>query len=206
MNAGLTVSSSDVSRETIDRLKIYEALILNWNPAINLVSKSTLNDLWNRHFLDSLDVYRVAANPGGLWLDMGSGGGFPGAVVAIVAADNEILADVICVEADIRKCEFLRTVSRSTGVPFKVMSRRVEDTPTQNADVISARALTALPKLLEHAHRHMSPEGIAIFPKGESWKEEVEAARRMWHFDLEAVPSSTNPNSAILRIGNIQRV
>lgn len=197
---------SDVSRETIEKLEIYEALIRKWNPVINLVSRSTLEHLWERHFLDSLDVFRSVNGKPETWVDLGSGGGFPGAIVALLAADAGIATKVTCIEADIRKCEFLRNVSRATAVPFKVISRRIEDAPKQDADVVSARALTGLTNLLTHCERHLSPDGIAVLPKGETWKDEVEAARKIWHFDIEAKPSSTNPTSAILRIGNIQRV
>lgn len=195
----------DVSRETIEKLRIYESLVRKWNPVINLVSRNTLDDLWSRHFQDSLDIFNLGNSKNGRWVDLGSGGGFPGAVAAILARDS-METRLTCIESDIRKCEFLRTVARATETPMHILSRRIEDAPPQDASILSARALAPLSKLLAMADRHMSPEGTAIFPKGETWKDEVEQAQRMWQFDLEAIPSSTNPKSAILRIGNIQRV
>jgi len=196
----------DVSRETLDRLAAYEALIKKWNPAINLVARSTLESIWQRHFLDSADVFQVAGVASGHWLDMGTGGGFPGAVVGILAAELAPDLKVTCIESDIRKCEFLRTVARTTGVQIGILSRRIEETPPQNADVVSARALTSVLKLLEYADRHLAKDGQALFQKGEKWQQEIEEARESWAFALETYPSSTNAASAILKIRDIKRV
>jgi len=111
---------------------------------------------------------------------------------------------VTCIESDIRKCEFLRTVARTVQVPLAIISRRIEETPRQNAQIVSARALSNLEKLLDHAQRHLSKTGTAIFLKGETWAQEVETARNKWRFDLDTCPSLTNPASAILKLRNIQ--
>lgn len=195
----------NVSRETIERLEIYEELIRKWNSAINLVAASTVDQIWDRHFLESVQAYDFADANSGKWLDLGSGGGFPGAVVAILAAEADSTIRMTCIESDIRKCEFLRTVSRSTGIPMQVVSRRIEETPPQEASIISARALSSLGKLLQFADRHVAPAGQAVFLKGESWPQEVDNARNDWTFDLETCPSLTNPTSALLKLRNIKR-
>ncbi len=195
----------DVSRETYRRLQTYEALLKKWNRRINLVAASTLNDIWRRHFADSLQLFEFAGAADGLWLDIGSGGGFPGAVVAIAAAERAPGLRVTCIESDIRKCEFLRSVARETGIQLGVLSRRIEDAPPQAARTLSARALGALDRLLGHAEMHLAPDGVALFLKGESWHREIDEARAHWTFDLETADSRTHPGSAILKVRNIAR-
>lgn len=194
-----------VSRETSERLERYEQLLKKWNPAINLVAASTLTDIWTRHFHDSAAAFRVAAAENGRWTDLGSGGGFPGAVVAVLAAELAPNLQVTCVEADVRKAAFLRTLAVDLLIKLNVLSRRIEDTPPQNAQVISARALAPLTKLLGYAERHLGAGGRAVFLKGESWRQEVEEALETWRFSVEDYPSPTNPGSAILVVGDISR-
>lgn len=196
---------ANVSRETAGRLAVYEALVRKWNPVINLVAPSTLDDVWNRHFRDSIQLYDFAQPRAGLWLDLGSGGGFPGAVAAILAAERAPDVRVTCIESDIRKCEFLRTVARETGVRIGVLSRRIEETPPQNAETLSARALSRLDRLLAHAERHLSPDGTALFLKGKSWQDEVAAARETWRFDLATQSSRTQDGAALLKVRNVSR-
>jgi 16S rRNA (guanine527-N7)-methyltransferase len=195
----------DVSRETMERMHVYESLVQKWNTTINLVSRSTLPEIWTRHFQDSADVFDLAQSPSGSWVDMGTGGGFPGAVVAILAFEKAPELRVTCIESDIRKCEFLRTVSRTTGVPLAVLSRRIEECPPQGANVVSARALSTLPNLLGYAARHLKEGGQALFQKGETWERDVDDAREVWDFDLTVHPSKTNSNSAILQLRDIKR-
>ncbi len=199
------LSEMNVSRETLDRLRTYEALIRKWNKAINLVAPSTLDDLWNRHFQDSMSAFAACPINTGQWVDMGSGGGFPGAVVGIIAADIAPDIKVTCIETDQRKAAFLKTLSIETGVPINVLTQRIEDTPAQNADILSARALAPLNKLLGYAETHLSANGTAIFLKGATWRQEVKEALETFRFTVENKPSPTNPGSAILVIGDISR-
>ncbi|TMV83054.1 16S rRNA (guanine(527)-N(7))-methyltransferase RsmG [Thioclava sp. BHET1] len=203
---GARFGAQDVSRETMERLEHYAALLRKWNPAINLVSKSTLEELWTRHFLDSAQIYDHCPEGAQHWVDLGSGGGFPGLVIAILAAENRPGLRVTLVESDIRKATFLRTVARETKVSVQVLSDRIEHLPPLSADVLSARALAALPQLLEYAARHMAADGLALFPKGATHAEELDAARKIWTFSCNALASQTDPRSVILAIGGLAHV
>ena len=195
----------DVSRETLERLTAYVALIEKWNKRINLISKSTVGDIWHRHILDSVQVWGAVDGPFVHWADLGSGGGLPGIVVAILASEQGG-AKVTLVEADQRKASFLRAALRETGAKAEVLAQRIDEVPCLNADIMSARALAPLERLLEFCDCHLAPGGTAVFPKGARANEELEEARQTWSFDCEALPSATDDAAVILRIGEIQRV
>lgn len=201
--SGAGALRADVPRETIERLEIYAGLLGKWNPKINIVAPSTLNDLWTRHIADSLQLASLAPT-GAKWADLGSGGGFPGLVVAIAHAATPGFSMTL-VESDQRKATFLRTVIRETGITAKVVADRIEKTAPLQADVLSARALAPLDVLLGFTARHRTTDGIALFPKGETWEREVEEAEANWRFRYEALPSTTNPASVILKIGEFSR-
>lgn len=195
-----------VSRETIDRLVAYEHLLKKWNPAINLVSKSTLDQVWERHFADSAQVFALKPDDCRSWLDIGSGGGFPGLVVAILAQEKAPELRVALMESDLRKSAFLSTVARELSLAVEVIAARVEETPPHAADVLSARALAALPMLLGFADRHLKQGGTALFLKGARWQDEVAAASSQWLFQCEHHISSTDPQAAVLKIEGIKHV
>ncbi|MDE4275328.1 16S rRNA (guanine(527)-N(7))-methyltransferase RsmG [Phaeobacter gallaeciensis] len=195
----------NVSRETLDRLKIFEQVLLKWNPKINLVSRNSLDDLWTRHIIDSVQVFRCVSPPNH-WVDMGSGGGLPGVIVAIMAAEESPDTKVTLIESDQRKSAFLRTAARECGAKLTVISKRIEQADPQNADVLSARALADLSLLLEFSERHLSPTGTALFPKGANWKKEVDNARQRWRFDFEPITSLTEPDAVVLKIEGVARV
>ncbi len=207
MSAGRAAfeAAFSVSHETMARFDIYEKLIQKWNTTINLISAKTTDEIWTRHFHDSAAVLAARGNRTGRWVDLGSGGGFPGAVVAILAAEKAPEIAVTCIETDLRKATFLRTLGQAIGVPIQVLSRRIEECPRQDAAVLSARALAPLSKLLAYAETHLAPSGIALFQKGETWRGEVEEALETFRFSVENKPSPTNPGSAILVIGDISR-
>jgi len=196
---------ADVSRETTERLETFCHVLKKWNPRINLVSKSSLDDLWNRHILDSIQVSQAMTNFEH-WVDIGSGGGFPGLVVAILAAEGGNSRRVTLVESDQRKAAFLRTAARDCGVSVEVLAERIEAVDPFGADVLSARALADLTTLLSYTDRHLAQGGTALFPKGVSWQKEVEDARREWSFDLDPITSKTEAGAAILKIRSISRV
>jgi 16S rRNA (guanine527-N7)-methyltransferase len=196
----------DVSRETAERLSLYADLLRAWNPKINLVSRETLADLETRHFADSAQLLEFAPAHSTTWADLGSGGGFPGLVIAILAADRRPALHVTLVESDQRKAVFLRTVAQRAGVSVTVLADRIENIPPLGTDVLSARALAPLAILLDHANRHLRPGGTALFPKGATWRAEVDEALERWRFRCETLPSVTSTDGAILRIGDIHRV
>lgn len=195
----------NVSRETMGRLKTLDALVRKWTPKINLVSKSSLSQIWTRHILDSIQVYRSVSGKGH-WVDLGSGGGFPGLVVAILASEDNPDLQISLVESDQRKSTFLRTAIRETGVNCRVLTGRIEQTDPQQADILSARALTDLSGLLEFCQRHLGAQGVGLFPKGSKWKSEIEAARRNWVFSYDAIESITDAEAVILKVKGISRV
>ncbi|CUI01346.1 16S rRNA (guanine(527)-N(7))-methyltransferase RsmG [Leisingera aquaemixtae] len=205
MNEKRILEELNVSRETLARLEIFEQVIKKWNPKINLVSKSSLELLWSRHIADSVQVFRCVDAPDH-WVDIGSGGGFPGLIVAILAADEAPEMMTTLIESDQRKSAFLRTAARECGAKVTVISKRIEQADPQNAEVLSARALADLSLLLEFAERHLAAGGTALFPKGESWKKEVDNARQRWRFDAEPVKSLTEQEALILKIKGVARV
>jgi 16S rRNA (guanine527-N7)-methyltransferase len=194
----------NVSRETFDKLEAFAELVRKWNPKINLVSKNSLDDLWQRHILDSVQVFELAQGSGH-WVDLGSGGGFPGIVVAILNQEVQNFR-ITMVESDQRKCAFLRTAIRELGLTASVQSERIEKLDGLEADVLSARALADLTQLLDFAELHLYSDGTALFPKGQNWESEDSDAKRVWSYALEAVESKTNPAAAILKIKDIARV
>ncbi|NIZ11812.1 16S rRNA (guanine(527)-N(7))-methyltransferase RsmG [Phaeobacter sp. HF9A] len=197
-------SRYDVSRETLERLQIYVATLEKWNPRINLVSKRSLEDIWTRHILDSVQIYK-AVEPSHSWVDLGSGGGLPGIVVAILAAEASPDTIVTLVESDQRKSAFLRSAARECGIKISVKSERIESIDPLRADVLSARALADLSDLLAYSEQHLASDGTAVFPKGASWKKEVDNARKRWSFDWEGITSVTEPEAVILKIRGVKR-
>lgn len=196
----------DVSRETRERLDIYLDLLRKWSPRINLVSKATLSDAWARHFEDSAQLLGLSSMEDGTWLDMGSGGGFPGLVIAILLEEQAAKRRVVLMESDQRKCAFLRTVIRETAVNAEVITNRIEVAPPAKAVTISARALSNLSELLEFTCRHGTEKTEALFSKGRTWQSELSEARSKWRFKHEVYHSNTDPEAVILRIEEIEHV
>ena len=194
-----------VSRETSDRLEVFASLLAKWNTAINLVAPASIPDLWSRHFMDSAQLLARAPDFG-VWLDIGTGGGFPGLVCAILASESKPGLTFALTDSDQRKCTFLRTVLHKTGVTAAVHATRIEALPPQSAAVISARALAPLDQLLAHAERHLAADGRALFLKGARHEEELAKALENWRFEVQKHHSTTDPSGAILEIGNLQRV
>lgn len=196
----------DVSRETLQRLDTYAGLLEKWNPRINLVSRASLAEVWTRHIADSAQLWALRPENAAVWTDLGSGGGFPGMVIAILAAEVAPDLAVHLVESDTRKCAFLSTVVRECGLSARVHPERIESAHPPPADVVSARALAALPDLLALAEKLRKPEGIFLFPKGETVHNEITDASRSWRLDYRIHPSRTDEKAAIVEIGAFARV
>ena len=195
----------NVSRETLAQLRAFEALVLKWTKKINLVSARDASQIWDRHIVDSVQVFNAAPIEGD-WLDIGSGGGFPGIVAAILALGHRPERKFTLVDSDQRKCAFLRTAVRELKLNAVVIADRVDQLAPFGASVLSARALGDLTSLLHHAERHVASDGIALFPKGENWRKEDEEARKHWSYDLEVLQSETNSDATILKIKELSRV
>lgn len=193
----------DVSREAMLKLGTFLDLVEKWNPKINLVSVASLASAWTRHMLDSAQLLSLVNRPTGVWLDIGSGGGFPGIVVSIIAQESNPDLRVSLVEADRRKAVFLGEAVRKLNLTAKVYCERIENLPPMDAQIISARALAPLESLLPMVSRHLSEGGVALFPKGHSFQMELNAARRNWSMQYEAVPSKTDSDGAILKIWDL---
>lgn len=200
-----TIAGRDVSRETWHRLTVFEMLIRRWNRTINLVSRASLEDLWVRHIEDSAQAFDHCPPHARTWVDLGSGSGLPGIVVAILALERKPDLRVTLVESDLRKATFLRQTVRELSLPTDVLSQRIESLPARRADVVSARALAPLRALLGMADTHLDAGGTAIFLKGERFAEEIADARKDWTFDLEVHPSRLQPHAAILIVRKIKR-
>jgi 16S rRNA (guanine527-N7)-methyltransferase len=201
------LDSLDVSRETIAELEAFRDLVLRWNPHINLIAKSDAASIWNRHILDSVQLMALAptmAQPTA-WLDIGSGGGFPAIVLAILSRTRRPDDRFTLVESDQRKASFLRTVSRELRLGLRVEAARAESLAPEVAGILTARALAPLAELLPLTERHLHSAGLAIFPKGRRAAEEIAAARLDWSFDLALHPSMTDPNGRILCLTHIKR-
>jgi 16S rRNA (guanine527-N7)-methyltransferase len=198
----------NVSRETCARLEAHIALLTRWNARINLVAPATIDTAWTRHVLDSAQLFDFAPALASSWIDLGSGAGFPGLVVAALAAEKAPGLHLTLVESDTRKAAFLATAAREMGLDVTIEPRRIEDLPARPHDVVSARALAPLGRLCTLAHRfsarpaggHADPGTIFLFPKGARLDSELTAATAHWHIRAERIASRTDPEATVLRI------
>mgnify|MGYP000285718702 CR=1 FL=1 len=193
----------DVSRETIQNLEDFAVLVTKWTPKINLIAKGSVPDIWDRHIIDSVQLYRFAPKVYEKWADLGSGGGFPGIILAILAKEKQPNAHFTLIESDQRKSTFLRTAARELRLSITVIAERIEQTAPLGADVVSARALAPLPSLLPLVGRHMRDGGICLLHKGKQAAQEVADAKNDWSFDLEDHASMTDPEARLLIIQRI---
>ena len=179
----------------------YAELLVDWQGRMNLVGRSTLEQLWQRHFADSAQLVELAPKRAARWLDMGAGAGFPGIVVAILT-DHA----VTLVEATGKKCRFLEAVIDHLGLPnVTVGNHRIEAFRGGSFDVISARAFAPLPKLLELGLPHARTDTLWLLPKGQHIERELDEARNLFDFSAELVPSRTDPRGQIVLATNVRR-
>lgn len=203
--ARLVSVAGPVSRETFERLKDFETEFRRWNARINLAAQSTLSDLWGRHILDSAQLSPLAPNAE-QWLDLGSGGGFPGMVLSILLSERTS-AHVDLVESNRKKAAFLRAMSSRFNANATVHVSRIEAAPAlvSAPDVVTARALAPLPRLLTLAAPWLEAAAIGLFHKGRDYAVEIEQSRDDWNFDLVTYKSKTHADSHILKIANLKR-
>jgi 16S rRNA (guanine527-N7)-methyltransferase len=191
-------ASNEVSRETLGP---FRELLFRWNKTVNLIAPGDEALLWERHIADSLQLVPLIQPRPDRAIDLGSGAGFPGLILALATG---VSFDLI--EADQRKSAFLREAIRITGAPARVHAYRIESADIPPAQLITARALAPLPKLLGLAAPLLMPGGICLFHKGSSVDTELTHAATEWHMQIERIPSRTASNASILRISQLSRV
>jgi 16S rRNA (guanine527-N7)-methyltransferase len=182
------------------RLEAYAGLLAEWSPRINLVASSTLADPWRRHFLDSAQLLPLVPLGAQSLIDLGSGAGFPGLVLAILG-----IPGVELIESDARKCAFLREAARCAGAAVQVRNARIDSLPARPVDVVTARGCAPLDRLLPLAARFIGPGTVCLFPKGEQAGQELAAARQGWEFDVTRHDSRTDPRGVLLCLSRIGR-
>lgn len=188
----------EVSSQAREKFARYATLLIKWQKVINLVGPDTIDDMIERHFLDSAQILSLLPDKNIRLADMGSGAGFPGMILAMLG-----ILDVHLIESDVRKATFLREVSRETNTPVTIHDDRVEDISIGGLDVVTARALAPLKDLLHMAHHLKVPR--CIFLKGEKAEEEIEKAQKEWVFDLSMHLSATDIRSKVLIINNLNK-
>ncbi|MFW6027327.1 MAG: 16S rRNA (guanine(527)-N(7))-methyltransferase RsmG [bacterium] len=191
-----------VSRETLGALRGHVDLLLKWQKRINLVSPSTVPDIWRRHVLDSAQLFSLAPPSARIWTDLGSGGGFPGLVLAAILRYEhpERQAEVHLVESDRRKAAFLRESARQMAAPVTVHAERIEEMAGWPSDVVTARACADVETLIRYARPFLHRESILLFPRGKGYAAELTAVEKCRTFRCETVPSVTDPAARIFRL------
>ena len=222
-----------ISDKSLTLFKQWYGLLSRWNRKINLVASASIHDFWLRHALDSWQIVALLPDAESVrtqtLLDMGAGAGFPGLALAIglkesghkesgrkesgrkeSAHKNNQATQITLVEANAKKCNFLRTVIRELDLPAKALQARMETLHAPSLtkkpyDIITARAFAPLPKLLGYSLPFWHTNTVALFSKGENWQAETTKARKLYNFDLSTTKSQTNENAMILQITNLRR-
>lgn len=197
--------AGDVSRETFEDVVVFERLLRKWTARINLIAPSTIAEIWQRHVLDSAQLARI--KPAALrWLDLGSGGGFPGAIMAVLLKDRPG-ASIDLVESSNKKAAFLRTSLLQLGAPASVHAMRIEDVIGAVAvpEIVTARALAPLAKLLNLTAPWLGKGARGLFHKGRDYRREIEESAAAWEFDLVKHDSLIDPDSVILEVSRLRR-
>lgn len=193
-----------VSRETLSDLKSYQSLLVEWQDKFNLVSKSSLPDAWNRHFLDSAQLLKYIPEGAQNMIDFGSGAGFPGLVLAVMVKNRTPYLNITLVESIRKKTLFLNEVANRLNLQVRIVNDRIENLPKQCVDVITSRAMCSLDKLLSYAFPFCYKQTTCLFPKGVKWQEELNMAKKLFNFDYRAVDSLLSEEGKILIITNIK--
>jgi 16S rRNA (guanine527-N7)-methyltransferase len=194
------MTDQDQTPDITMRLRRFADLLLRWNTTLNLIAARDADVVWDRHIGDSLQLVKLM--PAGIdrAIDLGTGGGFPGLVLAIATG---VSFDLI--ESDRRKASFLRTAVMETGAPAVVHCCRIEDAKVHPAPLVTARALAPLPRLLKLTIRYLTDDGVCLFLKGAKAHEELIAAERDWSMNVDRIPSGTNPDGVVLRVSGLRK-
>ena len=190
-------AATGVSRETLARLKAYAGMLADWNARHNLVSKASLEEVWQRHIWDSAQLAPLIPRGTKTLVDLGSGAGFPGLVLAVLLQGS---VGVTLYESTGKKAEFLRAVAARLGLAVDVRSERIEYAAPVAFDVVTARACAPLPKLLEYAQHFAGRQTVCLFLKGQNVGVELTEARKSWRMKVREHPSETHPFGVVLEI------
>lgn len=199
------IEKIDVSRETFAELERFQDMVLEWNNKFNLISRTSAEDIWNRHILDSLQLYKFIDDKAKNLYDFGSGAGFPGMVLAIASQKHFPNLKVSLIESIRKKTTFLNEVKNRLNLGVDIYNERIENLKLPKADIITSRAMASLEKLLNYAYPFYKKETTLLFLKGKTWREEIENSLKSWSFDWEAFDSITDNDGKILSIRNIRR-
>jgi 16S rRNA (guanine527-N7)-methyltransferase len=193
-----------VSYETIHKLSTYRDMLVEWNGKFNLVAASTLPHIWARHFLDSAQLMAFIPETALTLADMGAGAGFPGLVLALLAQDKKLPLHIHSIESTGKKADFLQAVIDALKLNVTVRRDRVENIRDLKVDIITARAMKALPELLKYANYLLHKDTICIFPKGRAAAEELTQARKYWTFTEEIHPSRSDDSGSVLVLSGLR--
>ena len=197
------IETYNVSRETFQKLKTYEASLSEWQNKFNLVSKKSLENAWQRHFLDSLQLIKYIPDDSRTLYDFGSGAGFPGMVIAIAENEKNPNLKISLIESVTKKTLYLNAVKSLCQVNAEIINNRIENLKLPKADVITSRAMCNLSDLLQYAHKLSNKKTLMIFPKGKSYKEELATANKKWKFNLIIEKNEVSEEGVILLITNL---
>lgn len=193
----------NVSRETYDKLKIYQSLLVEWQAKFNLVSNSSLEDAWNRHFLDSAQLIEYIPQTAKNLIDFGSGAGFPALVLAVMLNEKTPYLKVTLVESIRKKTLYLKEVAEQTSVDVNIINDRIENLPHDKYDVITSRAMTGLSDLIKYAYPFCHKQTICVFPKGKNYAAELSEAHKHWRFKCQIQQNQVSEEGKILIISDI---
>ncbi len=196
------VGLTGVSRETLGRVQVYLEVLDEWRERINLIGPGEGRHLWRRHVLDSLQLIELIPGDAEKIVDLGTGAGFPGLLIACAMAERPG-AIVTLVEKSVRKSQFLQAAIDEVGLRAKVVNVRIEEAPRERYDLLTARALAPLPKLLGYAHAWLKPSGKALLMKGKDTAAELAEARADWTFEMSDRPSLSSPEGRVLEVSSI---
>jgi 16S rRNA (guanine527-N7)-methyltransferase len=197
--------ATGVSRETLARLKAFVGLLTDWNSRHNLVSQTSLDDVWRRHVWDSAQLYPLIPGLARNLVDLGSGAGFPGLVLAILLRERPGFRPVLY-EATRKKCEFLKAAADRTGTEVEVRCTRIEEASPEIFDVVTARACASLSKLLRYAEPFQGPNTTNLFLKGQSVDDELTEAAKSWKLRVVRHRSQTDSSGTIVEIRELTHV
>ena len=196
-----TICSADVSRETFEKIEKYLTILDSWRNQLNLIGRNEWERIWERHVLDSHQLRKFIPESATV-VDIGTGAGFPGIILAASASGN---GHITLIESSAKKCKFLQTVADQTELPISIVNSRIESVDNNCADFVTARAVAPLEKLIEYSLPALETGAIALFHKGHSYKSELESAQVRWNLDYKVLPNEYSSNGVIIKISGAKR-